>query len=123
VKYLILIYSNAASLAAWERLSDDQRLAFGRAHKALTRDLEASGELVASEGLQDPAQAKRVVVRDGATIATDGPFAEVKEHLAGFYLVDCDSVEHAIELAARVPDAAIGGVELRPVADLSFLEP
>lgn len=61
-------------------------------------------------------------MREGRTITTDGPFAEVKEHLAGFYLIECDSMERAVELAARVPDAASGEVEVRPVLDLRGLE-
>jgi hypothetical protein len=122
VKYMILIHSNPTFLAVWEGLSDAERREFGRGHKALTEQLAASGELVASEGLASPSRAKRVSVREGQTITTDGPFAEVKEHLAGFYLIECDSVERAIELAARVPDAAYGEVEVRPVLDLSSLE-
>lgn len=84
MKYLILIHSNPHFLERWEGLTDAQREEFGRGHLALTDELAASGELVVSEGLADPALAKRVTVRDGQTVTTDGPFAEVKEHLAGF---------------------------------------
>ncbi|MDB5039799.1 MAG: hypothetical protein JWN27_525 [Candidatus Eremiobacteraeota bacterium] len=122
MKYLILIHSNAASLKVWEGLSDAQRVELGRAHFALTDELAASGELIVSEGLADPSLAKRVSVRAGRTMTTDGPFAEVKEHLAGFYLVECESIERAIEHAARMPDAATGAVEVRPVLDLRGLE-
>jgi hypothetical protein len=122
VKYLILIYSNPKSRAVWEGLSDAQRVEFGRGHLALTEDLAASGDLVVSEGLADPSLAKRVSVREGRTMTSDGPFAEVKEHLAGFYLVECESIERAIEHAARVPDAACGEVEVRPILDLNGLE-
>lgn len=119
MKYLILIRSNARSLQVWESLTDEQRMEFGRAHLALTEDLAASGELVISEGLADPSLATWVRVRDGETFASDGPFAEVKEHLAGFYLIECDSVERAVHWASRVPDAAHGEVEVRPVLDMS----
>jgi hypothetical protein len=122
VKYLIMIYSNPKSRALWEGLTDDQRIALGRDHMALTEALAASGDLIVSEGLADQDLAKRVRVRDGETMTTDGPFAEVKEYLAGFYLVECDSIERAVEYAARVPDAAYNEVEVRPVLDLSFLE-
>jgi len=64
----------------------------------------------------------RVRLRDGETMTTDGPFAEVKEQLAGFYLVECESLERAVELAARVPDAAFTDVEVRPVLDLRGME-
>jgi hypothetical protein len=122
VKYLILIQSNPRSRELWETLTDEQRMAFGRAHVDLTEQLAASGELVVSEGLADPENATMVSVRDGHTIATDGPFAEVKEYLAGFYLIECDSHDRAVEWAAKVPDAATGSVEVRPILDLSFLE-
>ncbi|HET8582852.1 MAG TPA: YciI family protein [Jatrophihabitans sp.] len=119
MKYLIMIQSNPHFAERFEALTDEQRAHFGRDHLALTRELAASGELVASEGLADPALAKRVTVRDGQTLTTDGPFAEVKEHLAGFYLVDVDGDERAIEIAARIPDAVWGLVEVRPVLDMS----
>jgi hypothetical protein len=122
VKYLILVLSNPHFLERWEGLTEAQRAAFGRDHLALTEELAASGELVVSEGLADPALAKRVTVRDGKTMTTDGPFAEVKEHLAGFYLVDCVTAERAVEIAARVPDAIWGLVEVRPVLDMSSLD-
>jgi len=74
-----------------------------------------------TEALADPSAGKRVTVQDGKAMTTDGPFAEVKEHLAGFYLVDCDSVERAVEVASRVPEAEFGMVEVRPVLSLSDL--
>ena len=122
MKYLIMVQSNPTSLAHWDTLSDEQRMEFGRAHYALTDELLESGQLVASEGLADVATAKRVTVRDGAVLATDGPFAEVKEHLAGFYLVECADMDEAVAIAARVPDAAFNHVEVRPVYDRSVLE-
>jgi len=88
----------------------------------LTDELAASGELIVSEGLADPALAKRVTARDGQVMTSDGPFAEVKEHLAGFYLVDCESTDRAVQIAARVPDAVWGLVEVRPVLDMSTLD-
>lgn len=122
MKFLILIHSNPQSLAVWDTMSDAQRMEFGRAHLSLTETLADSGELIVSEGLADPALAKHVSVREGQVITSDGPFAEVKEHLAGFYLIDCDSMERAVELAARLPDAATGTVEVRPVLDMSALD-
>lgn len=122
MKYLILIHSNPKSLEVWAGLSDEQRMEFGRGHVAFREEIAASGELIVSEGLTDPSLAKHVSVRDGQTMTTDGPFAEVKEHLAGFYLVECESFDRAVELAARVPDARTGHVEVRPVLDLSTLD-
>lgn len=121
MKYLILIHSNPQFHERWQGLTDAQRADFGRGHRALTDELIESGELVVSEGLADPALAQRVTVRDGVTTLADGPFAEVKEHLAGFYLVDCDR-DRAVEIAARIPDAVWGLVEVRPVLDMSAPE-
>jgi len=122
VKYLILIHTNPASLKVWEGLDDAQRTEFGRGHMALSEALAESGELIVSEGLADPSMAKYVSVREGKTMTSDGPFAEVKEHLAGFYLIECDSIERAIEHAAQTPDAAYGYVEVRPILDMSGWE-
>ncbi|MGA8546639.1 MAG: YciI family protein [Mycobacterium sp.] len=119
VKYMILIQSNPQFLERWEALSKEQREGFGRDHLALSAELADSGELVASEGLADPALAKRVTVARDQTMVTDGPFVEAKEHLAGFLLVDCDSEDRVLAIAARVPDAVWGLVEVRPVLDLS----
>ena len=117
MRYLIMIQSNPSFQAVWEALTDEQRRGFGAGHRALTERLAASGELVASEGLDDVALTRRVSVRDGRTLVSDGPLAEAKEHLAGFYLVDCDA-ERAVEIAAAVPDAQWSEVLVRPVLDL-----
>jgi hypothetical protein len=123
VKYVILIYHNPASREVWESFSDEQKAEGYGVYAALNEDLMSSGEMIVSEALADPAMAKRVTVRDGQIMASDGPFAEVKEHLAGLYLVECDSQERAIEVAARIPEAASEGlVEVRPVLDLSGME-
>lgn len=122
MKYLILIQSNPRSLAAWDAMSEDERMAFGRDHLRLSDEMAEAGVHVASEGLADPGLAKWVSVRDGGTIASDGPYAEVKEHLAGFYLIDCPSLDEAVAWAARVPDAKYTEVEVRPVLDMSGWE-
>ncbi len=122
MKYVILIYGNPASREAWEGLSAAERLSGLTAYRELADDLVASGEMIVSEALADSSLAKRITVRDGRTTTSDGPFAEVKEHLAGFFLVDCDSIDLAIERAARIPEAAFGLVEVRPVMDLRGFE-
>jgi hypothetical protein len=120
MRYLILIQSNERSAKLWEQLTAEQQTAFGPAHRRLTEQMQAAGVLVSSEGLADPAKATWVSVRDGETIASDGPFAEVKEHLAGFYLIDVEGPDEAIAWAAKVPDAALlNEVEVRPVLDMS----
>ena len=122
MKYMILIHSNEHSLDLWATMTDEERENFGRGHLRLTQEMAESGELIVSEGLADPELAKWVSVRDGEVFASDGPFAEVKEHLAGFYLLDCDSMERAVEWAAKVPDALRREVEVRPILDMSGWE-
>jgi hypothetical protein len=122
MRYLVLIQSNEQSRAVWQTLTERERIEFGRGHLRLTEELLASGELVASEALVDQSLATRVSVRDGQTVTSDGPFAEIKEYVAGFYLVDCDTRERAIEIAAKAPDARRCYVEVRPVFDLRAID-
>jgi hypothetical protein len=122
VKYLILIYSNPASREIWEGFSDEQRAEGFRYYGAITEELAASGELIVTEALADPSLTRRVTVREGQTVTSDGPFAEAKELLAGFYLLECDSMERAVEVAARLPEAELGLIEVRPVLTLGGQE-
>ena len=117
MRFVILIRHNPQAVELWRQLSVEQREAGLAAYAALNEELEAAGEMVVSAALADPALAKRVTVKGGETIATDGPYAEVKEHLAGFYLVECDSIERAVEYAAKIPEAAHMEIEVRPVLD------
>jgi hypothetical protein len=119
VKYMLLIYSNPES---WASLSAEQRDGLTRAHETLSRELTEQGLLVSAAGLADPITTRTVQVRDDTTMTTDGPYAEAKEHLAGFYLVECDNIDQAIGYAARMPDAEYVAVEVRPVMDMSGLE-
>ncbi|PRX48257.1 hypothetical protein B0I33_10471 [Prauserella shujinwangii] len=119
MKYLLLIYSSPAT---WNALSQQERDRVAREHAELDAELIATGELLASEALADPSRSSAVRVRDGVAVHTDGPYAEVKEHLAGFYLVDCDTPERAREIAARIPDARICGAEVRPVMECAGME-
>ena len=122
MKYLILIYSNPASRKIWEGLSHAERGEGVSIYGALREDLQESGEMIVSEALANSSLTRRVSVHDAQTMTTDGPFAEVKEQLAGFFLIECASIERAVEYAARVPEAALGLVEVRPVMDLSGFE-
>lgn len=122
MKYVILIHSNPTSRHVWDGMTDQQRMGLAESHRAFGQSLIDSGVLVTSEGLVPGEYAKWVTVKDGEILATDGPYAETKEYLAGFYVVECDSIDHAIEHAARVPDAAYNQVEVRPVFDVSMLD-
>ena len=115
MKFLILIYSNPQSRAVWERMSAADWADGLRRYAELGEDLTSAGELVAAGALADPSTGRRVSRRDGRPVASDGPYAEAKEHLAGFFLIDCDSIEQAVEYAARIPEAEHVEVEVRPV--------
>ena len=122
MKYLLMISVNPESRAVWESLPESEQAAGYEAHAVLDEELAGSGELLAAEALADPSMAKRVSIREGRRITTDGPFGEVKELLAGVYLVECDSLERAVEIAARMPEAPIGEIEVRPVMELGGSE-
>ncbi|QYN23689.1 YciI family protein [Amycolatopsis sp. DSM 110486] len=119
MKYLVLIYGNLASRAAWAGMSDEQKAAGLRAYVEFNDDLDGSGERIVSERLAAPELTKQVIVRDDEVSTTDGPFAEIKEQLAGFYLLECDSEERALEIAARIPEAPYATIEVRPVMGLT----
>lgn len=118
MKYVVLIYGNPESRAAWEGMSAEQQAAGLAYYQQLSDDLDASGERIVSERLAFPELTTQVRVGEQGTTTTDGPFAEAKEFLAGFYLLDCASHERAVEIAARIPEAAFAVVEVRPVTGL-----
>ncbi|HKN99945.1 MAG TPA: YciI family protein [Pseudonocardiaceae bacterium] len=118
MKYVILIHSNPTTRHVWEGLTDEQRRQFGQAHLDFGQHLIDTGQLVAAEGLADIDQARFVSVTGDETLVTDGPFAEVKEYLAGFYVVECATIDDATALAATLPDARNTHVEVRPVLNL-----
>jgi hypothetical protein len=103
--------------AVWETLDDAERQAIGDGHGPLLADITESGEMLSTHALGDPSISSVVRVRDGQPVVTDGPYAEAKEYMAGFYLIDVESRDRAYEIAARIPDAAVEGlaVEVRPV--------
>jgi hypothetical protein len=116
MQYLLLIYSDEA---IWESLSEDERQAVRHEYSRLTSDLRAQEKLVGGDELRPVATATSVQVRNGDTIVSDGPFAETKEALGGYYLVEADSLDEAIEWAARIPAARGGTIEIRPIVDHS----
>jgi len=113
MKYALLIYSQEAP-GAFEQLPEEQQQAIMGEYFALARDPAT----YASEQLQPAATATTVRVENGDTLTTDGPFAETKEVLGGFYLIDAENLDGALEVAARIPAARMGGViEVRPVVE------
>ena len=115
MRYMLLIYSDPADNAAMTPEEGGRMMA---GYFAFTQALAESGELLAGEPLQGLETATTVRVRGGVASTTDGPFAETKEVLGGYYLVECPDLDRALELAARIPHAAIGSVEVRPIQEL-----
>jgi hypothetical protein len=109
MKYLCLVYLTEQDLHA---VPDSECMACGT-------ELRASGRSIAAEALEPARTAATVRVRNGKVSLTDGPFAETKEQLAGFYLVDAKDLNEAIQIAAKIPPARVGSVEVRPVRELS----
>lgn len=122
MKYMLLMSATTKDLQSFGSMPPEAIRRHIDFMQTLNADLKASGEYVFAEGLTGPEQAIQVIARDGAPPKTDGPFAESKEFLAGFWILDCRSLERAIEIAARI-SAAPGAdgkpmnfpVELRPV--------
>ena len=112
MQYLLLIYENESN---WAKMPEaDQGKMFGE-YMQFTKSIAESGQLVGGEALQPVKSATTVRVRDGKTLTTDGPFAETKEQLGGYYIVDVGSIDEALEWAAKIPGAQHGSVEVRPV--------
>jgi hypothetical protein len=116
MKYLLLIYANEALV---DEVHDRGRCATEGVQLAL--DLDAAGQYLGASPLQRTSTATSVRVRDGKPLVTDGPFAETREQLGGYFLVDVPDLDEAIRIAARMSPARIGTVEIRPLAELPGL--
>jgi hypothetical protein len=119
MKYLLMIYLNPSVM---EAMSEEEQQAVFKAHddfQALTRE---SGELVGFAALTDTGEATVVRVQDGTPTVTDGPYLEAKEHLAGYYVVECEALDRAQALAALMPEAGWNGVEVRAVMNAGGME-
>lgn len=112
MKYLLMIYGNEE---IWSSFPQDVFQSVIRETEALQKELRQSGEWIGAYGVADQVNAKTVRVRDGVPAVTDGPYLEAKEYLGSFDIIDCESLERALEIAARVPWARYGEVELRPL--------
>ncbi len=127
MKYVILAYCNPTK---WEHplffhmgkvLSPEERDAQMNELVLLMKEISTSGELINSHPLADPTLTKTIRLQGESLMSTDGPFVESKEQLAGYFVVDCESIDRAIEIASRVPEARYGAVEVKPVAEWSSL--
>jgi hypothetical protein len=115
MKYMLLIYANE------KVLTDEYRRGCYEESAALARDLHANGKFLGASPLHPVATARSVRVREGKPLVTDGPFAETREQLGGFYLVDAKDLDEAIAIASRIPPAKLGTVEIRPVMEIAGL--
>lgn len=115
MKFLMMIYSDDALLEALPEGEFDTRMRGCLAH---ADELQADGRLLGSQQLEAPVTAKTLRVRNGRATVTDGPFAETKEYLAGFNLIEADSMDEALRMAGAFPWAQTGCIELRPIRDM-----
>jgi hypothetical protein len=112
MQYLLLICRNEAEL---NKMTPADRQTMSAEYGTYTQSIVQSGHFKAGDGLQPTTTATTVRVRDGKTLTTDGPFAETREQLGGYYLVEAKDLDTAIGLAARIPGAKAGSIEIRPV--------
>ena len=115
MRYMLLVYADE------NVLDENYRQKCYVESAKLARDLHASGHFVGAAPLHPVATAKSVRLRDGKTIVTDGPFAETREQLGGFYLIEAKDLDEAISVASRIPPATRGTIEVRPVMDIAGL--
>jgi hypothetical protein len=115
MKYLCLIYDDEKNLASMPKHETETIV---RDYGAFTEGIKASGQYLASNRLQPIHTASTVRVRNGKVSATDGPFAETKEQLGGFYLIEARDLNDAIQVAAKIPSAKLGSIEVRPIWEM-----
>ena len=116
MKYLCLIYENEQNWSHYTKNQGDSMMA---EYGAFTEDIQKSGHLVGGEALQPTQTATTVRVRNGKVSTTDGPFAETKEQLGGYYLIEAKDLNEAIQVASRIPSVKTGSIEVRPIMTFS----
>jgi hypothetical protein len=114
VRYLCLIYDDEKK---WETMSQEEAGAVFGEYFGFTEGIKQSGHHIAGEALQPTSTATTVRVRNGKIATTDGPFAETKEQLGGYYLINAKDLNEAIQIAAKIPSARIGSIEVRPIQE------
>jgi hypothetical protein len=114
MKYMLLIYHDDTD---WGNTSEAERQEIYGEYRQLIEDLRSRGKYLAGDELQPAATASSVRVRDGKRLVTDGPFAETREQVGGFFMIEARDVQEATSIAARIPSARVGAIEVRPVAE------
>lgn len=112
MKYMLLIYHDEQS---WNSYTEAERQEIYREYRELIQELESTGQYLAGDELQPTTTASSVRVRDGKPMVTDGPFAETREQIGGFFLIEANSLDEATSIAGRIPSARSGAIEVRPV--------
>jgi len=112
MKYILLIYCNEAEAAA---RGDEVNGQIYQEYMTYSEDIAKSGHMIAGDPLEPSSTATTVRVKNGKIVKTDGPFAETREQLGGYYLIEAKDLDEAVSLAARIPDARYGSIEIRPV--------
>jgi hypothetical protein len=115
MRYMLLIYTNEAD---YSHMTSEERATIMQGHGTFAQDAVQRGILMGGAPLQPTSTARTVRVRKGNTLVVDGPFAETKEQLAGTYILNCKDLDEAIELAAKIPDALLGSIEIRPILEM-----
>lgn len=112
MQFIALIHNDEAS---WQELSDEERSEIYTGYMSLSQDAQAAGVMVDGSELAPTSAATTVRVREAQTLVTDGPYADVKEALGGYFIFECPSMDEAVDWAARIPAAAQGAIEVRPI--------
>jgi len=112
MQYMLLIYDEENQ---WARMTEAERGKVGEEYMEFTRSIIQSGNFKAGDALEPTAKATTVRVRNAKRLTTDGPFAETKEQLGGYYLVEAKDLDEALAIAARIPSAKVGSIEVRPI--------
>ncbi|MEO5800801.1 MAG: YciI family protein [Gemmatimonadales bacterium] len=115
MRYLCLIYSNESE---WEAMSPAEIGAYMGEYNAFTKSVQESGHYIGGNPLQPTSTATTVRLRNGKVSMTDGPFAETKEQLGGYYLINARDLNEAVQIASRIPSARIGSIEVRPIQEI-----
>ena len=114
MKYMMLIYDEEK---AWAQLSESERQKVYGEYRQFGEQVRSAGQYISGSQLQPTSAATSVRIRDGKRLVTDGPFAETREQLGGYYLIDAKNLDEAISIAARIPSARMGTIEVRPLVE------
>jgi hypothetical protein len=116
MRYLLLIYDKESD---WQSMSEAERGKMFGEYMTFTEDIKKSGHYIGGDPLQPTPTATTVRVRDGKTTTTDGPFAETREQLGGYYKIEARDLDEAAKIAARIPGARMGSIEVRPIMEMA----